>query len=305
MEALMIKATVAGLDRDTHTARCVTDDGATIDAAWLGSPPPPSATVMLEDVGRSWVVVGTVGDVRTLLVDDFLAVHTHAAGTVGDAVWSPKEVNGGTVTSADADPPPPTAGAARLTADYQAAATSYSRIRKRDQHLVASPDHAVWTAARVAVNDQVLAGTGGISEIGWATNAYIDSNTSNEEGIWWTVSGAALFASAQRSTGWTYDYTDIDWTADEYHWLDLVFVGGGFVAVWVDGTLTLTLSQWEEGGGFGGVVDIPTDTDAGMTLFARQRCASASNEGRLDIDRIEAHLITPATDNVALLDAVE
>ena len=297
----MIKATVAGLDRDTHTARCVTDAGATIDAAWLGAPPPPTATVMLEEHGRSWVVIGTVGDVRTMLVDDFLAVTTHASGAVGDTVWSGKEQNGGTLIGS-ASPPAPTQGAVRLTGDYQAAAVSYSRIRKKDALGVVPADAAVWTAARVAVNDQVLAGTGGIAEIGWSTNAYIDSSTSNEPGIWWTVSGAAVFLSAQRSSGWTYDFVALDWAADEYHWVDMVHVGGAFAALWIDGTLVLSLSQWEQGGGFGGVVDIPTDTDSGVTPFARLRCDNASNEGYLDIDRIEAHLITPATENVTLLD---
>lgn len=300
----MIKATVAGLDRTTHTARCVTDDGGIIDAAWLGAPPPPTATVLLTEVGRSWVVTGTVGDVRRVLTDDFTAVHTHASGAVGDTVWSLKELNVANVTSAADDPPVGVVGAVRLQADYSAG-VSYARIRKRDHHVRASADFALWMHARVAVDAAFLANSG-LLEFGFGTSDYVDNRTITEEAAAAVISATAIQALSQRSSGQA--VTDHSWTATAgtYYDVDLVVVGGGFVAVWLDGDLVGALTQWDAGtlGGAGGIADIPSDTDDAMTIFALCRNGTAATPMiAADIDLITVDVLSPAPENITRLDA--
>lgn len=214
---------------------------ATVTASYLTTPPPPRSVVMVQDVGNgSWVVLGTIGERRVTLHDDFHYVLS--AAVTGpqycDTNWS-LAVNGACLGSGPGnlvDNNVPTAGQLSLSTNGSAA-TGYVGLTKGDGDWFSSAGNvAHWMSVRFAAGTFVTS----VFEFGMGTFAYVFGGGAGAFGAGVRIDDTQFGGHLQSLVCSAGVYTQIDLGVSllgpqAWNDIDILYIPGTRVMFWLNG----------------------------------------------------------------------
>ena len=224
----MQRGTVLGVDRETGTVRAEIGGVVVPAAPYLGDPPWPLSACWFFNA-PAYTCLGPIGDRRVAFADDF---NYYTAGTplIGNTGWTA----GGTPGSLSTPSNPTDAnGLLRIT---NSGAGTYYFIRKTLGVVTLTDTRAFWVTARVrmsTVDATLVVGLAESNAMAGGGAASTDAKAS------WGLTGLAGATSSLLTTsGVSQDsaVTGEGITADTWYWLDLVVVGGSWLAGWINGS---------------------------------------------------------------------
>lgn len=234
-------ALITGIDRTNRLVGAILDDGFSqwlpAGFAYFGEPPAPLSRAWFTEIASGvHVCVGSVGDARIVLHDDFTIVFVPALGFVAnDTQWVARATGG---TFAQDTSVADKQGAMLMTTN----AVLFAAVgMSKDTSAINPPTApaALWWSGRFRAGATIttMAARAGLGESGvWAfaalggattASVFVDYNTATSAN--WLLQTATTAAATATNTG-------IPVVGAQWYWFDVVYVPGLWATCWIDGS---------------------------------------------------------------------